>query len=220
MKEIWWIRHGESMANANQRTATDKDNPLTEKGWAEAALVARAIPRPPNRVILSPYIRTHQTAQATLERFAGVAVEEWPIQEYTWLASTRRANTNITERQEMARKFFARLDPLAVDGPGAESFAEFIDRVDQARHRLYTVADDFTLIFCHAGFIRALMLSLLSPGQGTDPDYFERFMRFERTIRFPNTAILKLWTDGHSLRMEGPNTAHLQQAEVWPESQH
>lgn len=220
MKEIWWIRHGESMANANQRTATDRDNPLTDKGWAEAALLARAIPHRPGRVIVSPYIRTHQTAQPTLERFAGVPVEEWAIEEYTWLSTPRRAHTNISERQEMARKFFGKLDPLAVDGAGAESFAQFMDRVDQARHRLYTLTDDFTLIFCHAGFIRALMLSLLSPGQGTDPDYLERFMRFERAVRFPNTAILKLWTDGQGLRMEAPNTNHLTQAEGWPESIH
>ncbi|WP_241212739.1 MULTISPECIES: hypothetical protein [unclassified Sphingomonas] len=44
--------------------------------------VARAWTETPSLIVTSPYLRTRQTAQATIQRFPTVPVEVWPIEEF------------------------------------------------------------------------------------------------------------------------------------------
>ena len=52
---------------------------LTEKGWQQARGVATNWTETPDLIVTSPYLHAQQTAQPTIERFPGVAVEVWPI---------------------------------------------------------------------------------------------------------------------------------------------
>lgn len=66
------------------------NNNLIARGWTEA----------PSLIVTSPYLhlRTRQTAQATIERFSGLPVETWPIEEFAYLQPSRWNGTKSAER--------------------------------------------------------------------------------------------------------------------------
>ncbi len=62
---------------------------LTDAGHRQAQWVAEAFQEAPTQIIISPYIRTRQTARPTLDRFAHLTETEWPIEEFSYLSSGR-----------------------------------------------------------------------------------------------------------------------------------
>ena len=60
-------------------------------------------------------------------------VEEWPIQEFTYLDPARCQNMTPAERAPMVRAYWELADPTHVDGAGAESFTAFLSRVPWLR---------------------------------------------------------------------------------------
>ena len=166
MKEIWFIRHGESESNAGLPSQSAASPPLTPKGQDQAARVAEQITRQPDRIIISSYIRTVQTAEPTIARFPNTLVETWPVQEFTYLSHQYYDNQTGPSRIRPSLKYWHTADPDYVDGDQAESFNHFIQRVTQTLDDLKPLDDQFTLIFSHGWFIRALPWVLL-----TDPDY-------------------------------------------------
>ncbi len=62
---LWLVRHGESTANAGARGETPEGTPLTAQGQEQAkAVVADLVKKvgTPTLVVVSPFLRTHQTA--------------------------------------------------------------------------------------------------------------------------------------------------------------
>jgi len=55
MKEIWLIRHAESIANAGAATSQPSTIPLTDRGTQQAECVAASFTKQPDLVVLSPY---------------------------------------------------------------------------------------------------------------------------------------------------------------------
>ena len=85
----WLIRHGESVANAGGAVSSFSEIPLTARGRQQAELFAARFDElsadPPTLIVQSPYLRARQTAEPLIRRFAGVPVETWPVQEFTYL---------------------------------------------------------------------------------------------------------------------------------------
>jgi broad specificity phosphatase PhoE len=86
MKEVWLIRHGESEANAGLASSDPALIPLTEKGYQQAVKVSTVISMIPSLIVFSPYLRTQQTAQPTMQLFPQAECQEWNIQEFTFLS--------------------------------------------------------------------------------------------------------------------------------------
>ena len=62
MKEVWFIRHGESSANAGLPTTDPGTIPLISKGVLQAKALAKTIGKRPDLIVMTPYLRTQQTA--------------------------------------------------------------------------------------------------------------------------------------------------------------
>ncbi len=110
----------------------------------------------PDLIVTSPYLRTQQTAAATIERFPNVPVEVWPIQEFTYLQPSRWNGTLSSERMPHIERYWAAADPEFYDGDGAESFTTMLRRVRASRDRLETLPADRadlaqTQHCCHRG---------------------------------------------------------------------
>jgi hypothetical protein len=86
-----FIRHGQSTGNAGIPCHDLALLELTELGHKQAREVAASWTETPSLIVTSPYLRTHQTAAPTIERFPNVPVEVWPIQEFTY----RPAQANL-----------------------------------------------------------------------------------------------------------------------------
>jgi broad specificity phosphatase PhoE len=204
MKEIWFIRHGESLSNAGLPTEHPAKTPLTEQGHRQARILPPIFDRPPDLFVVSPYQRTRQTAEPTLLRFPHVPVAEWPVQEYTFLDPIHWKSTTGRDRHPAITAYWERADPFYCDGNGAESFAGVLQRVD-ATFELIRKQENasFIVIFSHGHFIRLLMWVLLMPRMEITPDFMSRSLKFVRGLSFPNCAILKLRLEHNRFWMLG-----------------
>ena len=211
MNEIWLIRHAESTANVGATTSSPADIPLTDKGVEQANHIAAYFEEPPDVVVTSPFLRAQQTAAPLLRRFPNVATEQWDVQEFTYLAPERCHNTTYTQRKPMAAAYWARGEPGYCDGPGAESFADFVLRVRGTNHRIATQEAEFVAVFTHGQFIQACMWLMWSNIKDLSPQAMAAFHCFLQALTVPNAAIIKIRLLPHEdqLFFSGVITSHL-----------
>jgi probable phosphoglycerate mutase len=191
MAIVWLIRHAESEANAGLPTSDPATTQLTATGHRQAQCIAALPNQTPSLIVTSPYSRTKQTAQPTIDRFPTVPQAEWAVQEFTFLSPERYKNTTTHERRPMVEVYWQKRDPFHVDGEGAESFAMFVGRVQTVRSQLAQLDNEFVIIFSHERFIRALLwMGLTGSGQAT-PESMQQFQAFIQSFNLPNASILK-----------------------------
>lgn len=185
------VRHGQSVANAGGKTEDHITNPLTDLGRMQSRDFAERLDCKPTLFVVSPFLRAQQTAEPLRQRFPDVPIEEWPIQEFTFLEPARYTNTCEEDREPHAFAYWQRQDPAHVDGPGAESFVQFLDRARDAIHRLVTAnPGGCIVIFTHGFFIQAFRLVLLFPN-ASDAELMSNFQRFHLVNLIQNTDSLE-----------------------------
>jgi broad specificity phosphatase PhoE len=156
MKRIFFIRHGESEANAGMRSSDPALPSLTQFGMKQAQDAAAQFSQEPELIVTSSYIRTKQTARPLIERYPRVVHEEWPVHEFTYLSPSKCPNTTYAERLSLVTSYWERSDPFYRDGVGAESFADFMGRAARALVMLREREESVIAVFSHQQFIEAL----------------------------------------------------------------
>ena len=155
---IYLIRHAESESNAGGKTASAKDTLLTEKGVQQSMDLLQRISEKPDLIVVSPYLRTQQTAAPLIKKYAATPVEMWNVQEFTYLETEQYDGTTQVERKVMTEAYLLQNDPDLVRGPGAESFKQMLQRVDELFDRLKKMdSNKFVVIFSHVRFMRAVL---------------------------------------------------------------
>lgn len=192
MKEVWLIRHAESTANAGAATYSPEVIPLTEKGLAQAQSVADQISKRPDLIVVSPFLRSKQTAAPLIARSRDVPVEEWNVQEFTYLAPERCHNTTLTERKPLVDAYWSRNDPNYCDGAGAESFADLMTRAQATLTQIKKPEDKFVVVISHGQFIRAAIWLLLHEMEEMKIETMAAFHCFLEAVSVPNAAIFKI----------------------------
>lgn len=200
MVTVWLIRHAESESNAGLPTQDPASTQITAKGHQQARQIALFLPHAPSRVITSPYFRTKQTAEPTLQRFPDAPQAEWQVQEFTFLAPAQYHNTTVYQRRPIVNAYWQRCDPFYIDGEGAESFAGLVQRVQQVRSQIARLEDEleheredkFVVAFSHGRFIRAMLWLLLTNPIDINARTMRQFQHFSDAIQVPNGAILKV----------------------------
>ena len=162
---VVWIRHGESTANAGLATDNPAGIELTEKGWEQARAVAAAWDEAPALIVVSPFLRTQQTAQPMRERFPAVPVDEWAIEEFTYLEPSRWNGSTSQDRRATVRAYWESNDPEYRDGPGAESVTDLLARADAALRKLEGLAERIPLVvlFSHSQLMHAAQIQAMQP---------------------------------------------------------
>lgn len=192
---ILLIRHGESKSNVGLPTSCPKLIELTSKGLKQAEDIARILKAQPspNLIITSSYQRTKQTAEPTKRAFPFVREEEWPVHEFTYLSpSYFDENTTFEQRQPLADAYWETRNPSYIDGPGSESFEQFIERVREVKLRLKSSGLEKIVVFSHEQFISALLwLSKRDPGDLT-PETMEDFRAFLKNHPIKNGDFRRL----------------------------
>ena len=209
-KEVWFIRHGESVSNANLPTTHPAASELTEKGHREAEYVAQAFTRKPDLIVVSPYIRARQTAVPTINRFEPVSVVEWPIEEFSYLHPEKYNGTTGSDRWPDAHAYWQRMDPLENEGGAGESFAQLLARVREMDAQLRQTEEPFVALFSHGLFLRAFLWMMLTGYREATSTTMERYLNFSRGIAMPNGSILKTRFEGNGRILFSPfDTTHL-----------
>jgi len=189
MREVWLIRHGESLANIGGSTSTPREIPLTDVGLREADQLGEQLSVRPDLIVVSPYVRTQQTAEPTKLRFPDVPVAVLGVQEFTYLAVSKCRGTTQEERRPLVEGYWQRADPHYCDGDQAESFAEFLGRTERFVHELNEHDFSVAYIFTHEQFIKGLMWHAMRLGRAIDSTSMTEFDKFQRSFKIPNASI-------------------------------
>lgn len=191
MTIVWLIRHGESEANVGVAVAQSTElSRLTDRGHRQSQAIATTVPVP-HLVVTSPYLRSKQTAQPTLQRFPHCPQTEWAVQEFDYVAFSAKASDRAAMLQ-LCKAYWQRRDPFYRDGDQAESFASLMQRVTTMLQQLRNLEGETVLIFSHSGFIRAVLWASLMQVTEITPRAMDKFCNFIQAIRIPNGAIVKL----------------------------
>lgn len=184
-KTFWLIRHGESEGNVGLPTASAGEIPLTQRGKLQSERIAGYISQAPDLFVISSYIRTGQTAAPAQKKFPQVPLEIWDVHEYTYLSNRDHHNTTTAQRNQPALEYFRKSDATLVTGEGAESFNQFIDRVDSALKKIAESPHQEIYLFSHGWFIRALLWRLIF-----FPDIYSSLDLATLAEKLPNTNFL------------------------------
>lgn len=161
--KVVFVRHGESTGNAGVPCFDLSRLELTTTGRDQAERTAASWERPPTLIVMSPYLRTHQTAEPTIKRFLDVPVEILPMEEFTYLEPSRWNGTSRQVRLPHIEAYWSTADPGHCDGPGAESFKTLLGRVERTLQRLEQLpANALVYAFSHGQFMQAVRHSLLN----------------------------------------------------------
>lgn len=168
MKEIIFIRHAESIANAGGRTTDIASITLSERGIKQAIDLAENFTMVPELVIVSPYIRTQLTAAPLIRKMDLHNIQIWEeVKEFTYLDKVKYFNTTAEERSVAARDFWNRCDPDWRDAE-EESFNDMLNRAKLTLRKLEACSENKIVVFSHGQFLLALRMYLLH-GDNLDP---------------------------------------------------
>lgn len=223
MTTIFFIRHGESQSNAGLPTPDPKNVELTSRGCEQARHIARFFTSysPLKLIVTSPYVRTKQTAAPTQAMLRSVPIEEWDVQEFTYLSSMHQEQSTTTERRPLVDAYWEQCQPSYVDGTGSESFVQFIDRVQAFMLRLQDTSYETIAVFGHAQFINAV-LWLIDCGWPTEreavalsPQAMGAFRAFLKRNALLNGTIVQVKVRHQRLSWSYERiTEHIQQLEA------
>jgi broad specificity phosphatase PhoE len=206
---IWMIRHAQSQSNAGQATIGPSTNGLSDLGLLQSKQVAEVISQVPDRIVVSPYWRTHLTAQPLLDKFPQVKPEVWPVQEFSYLSLSPDHPTTPAHRQPLSQAFWNRSDPDYVDGERAESFQQLMQRVQDTLDRIDR-HQGFGVVFSHGLFMKALLWTAMAQPGAIDKLAMQRFCGFWRSFRIPNASILRISVaENQQLTWSGFDIDHL-----------
>ena len=153
---FYFVRHGESTANAAGVIAGWGEFELTARGHEEARRVAGLLRGLPIRSVVSSTMRRAYDTAVPAAAVLGLPIEA--------VDGLRERNWGVMEGRPMAE----RPEELAPPPEGAESYEEFRDRVMAALRSLAVPAP--VLVVGHAGIMRVLRRELCR-----DPGWRERY---------------------------------------------
>src|SRR5262245_51306094 len=210
MTDIWFIRHGESESNAGLRTGATMRIALTPRGQAQAQAIAAAFKRAPDLIVASPYRRAIDTAQPLRDRFPTARYEEWPIHECVTLSDAQRNDTTPEQRRPLIAAYWERCDPHYIDGAGAESFVQLIERAATFLDRLRRIDGRFVAIVGHGLFTRTVLWVHLAAPAVLDAQQMRTYRGFLSGFRIPNASIIKVYRNSQrELLFAAPSITHL-----------
>lgn len=177
--KIYFVRHGQSTSNVDDREQ-GPDSPLTPLGKQQAEFVAKRFNDIPiTRIIASPYVRAHETAEiiaAHLKKeieYSELYVERRPVSEMIGKPGSSPEYQAIRKISEEKR----RIDP-SWKYSDEESFTELKARAKAALVYLIEQDADHALVVTHGGFLKT-MISYMVFGDaleyGTYVDMFNTF---------------------------------------------
>jgi broad specificity phosphatase PhoE len=204
MVTVLLVRHGESQSNAGLATPDPVKVALTSLGHKQAKQVATFLKEytPLNLIVTSPYLRTKQTAGPTRQLFLTAAVEEWEVQEFTYLSSMHQEQSTTEDRKPLVEIYWSMCEPSFTDSsypysilnPHAESFKVFIWRVQAFIRRLRELDNKCQniAVFSHEQFIAAALWWIERRPTQITPDTMRDFRHFFKQNRLPNGGIVEL----------------------------
>ncbi|OOR91961.1 histidine phosphatase family protein [Moraxella bovis] len=196
MKSLYFIRHGESLANAGGTPLPNADIPLTEKGHTQAKDRLAHWQRlgiHPSRIYHSAMLRTQQTALPFCQYYDMPTSTLDLLDELNALAFDVIKDISVDARRLMNANWWQTVEPDDRHGVGADSFGGFMKRVDTFIGRIdgFDGFDDNTLFFGHGIWLGLLAYRLMNLPVRNNGD-IRRFRAFQTAMPMHNTVLYRL----------------------------
>ena len=174
---IFLIRHAESEANINGKTLSHASIALSENGHKQAQALCLKLPKM-DHVIVSQYLRTHQTAAPLLEKYNLTFEVDEHLHEFSYLSERKCANTNMDDRKVWVNAYWEKMDYQHKDADDAESFEDLYLRVQNFHEKLKALTENYVqknlAVFSHGQFLQLLMMQIQQP-QPLSKDLMQQF---------------------------------------------
>lgn len=201
MKKFYLIRHAQSESNAGHAIRPNHEIALTDLGWQQAAELSgwlHAHVPTPDKVFVSSYIRTHQTAKPYLDKMgiAPIAIED--LREFNYLDYEHIKDLNMPQIIKMADEFWATGDKTHTDSPSTDSFVNLVTRIKSVRDSFLELPEGTYVVFTHGMWLGMLMWQLMHGYHGGDcPRLFNmvKFREFELAVRPKNCEVYLMMAD-------------------------
>lgn len=199
IRHYYFVRHGESLANVGGATQPDALIALTDKGWQQAEGLIQRLNAPMTAAYTSELLRTQQTAQAWCQHQQLQPTALSCLNEICVLDYERIRTVSVATRRQWAQDYWQQADVHATDGPSADSFIGFAQRVDDFL-ALLPEFPNHSVFFTHGIWIGMLAWKLL--GFACDSSHnMHQFRSFQTAMAMANTVIYGLqWDDASDLR--------------------
>ncbi len=190
---VRFVRHAQSAANAGERTLSNADIPLTGQGRQQARDFAASLVTAPDLILVSPFLRARDTARPVVERFPQTPVQvHAELHELTMLSPARYDGTTAAERAGAVNAYWERLAPDHRDGPDAESFTLFAQRVRRVLADIATLVHDDVLVVGHGQFMALARLLTLERCDVAADGLMGLFVASWRAAPIPNLGSFTL----------------------------
>jgi alpha-ribazole phosphatase len=166
--------------------------PLSELGNRQAAVLAEHLELVPCQVLVSPMLRTQQTAAPYCARFSVEPAIMPALAEFSVIDETLIEGLDGAQRKPLVKPYWDHPDPHRRLGPKADTFMEFDARVGQVQAMLADLSGG-SVIFGH-GIWFALLAWRLQGCVVASADDMAAFRRFQVQLPMPNCAVFKLST--------------------------
>ncbi|MDB5188646.1 MAG: histidine phosphatase family protein [Candidatus Nomurabacteria bacterium] len=195
MKKVLLIRHAESIANSGEASSDPRSIPLSQAGHRQSEELTKKILTCPDLIVLSRYLRTHQTAQPLLNVFPQARLEIWDnAHEFTYLDQSCCIGMNAAQRKPLIEEYWSRNDTNYCDGGNAETFLDFLMRAANCMNGIRSRKESEILLFSHGQLILAAIMLL---ERGSFPmskidqyNFMESFREQSRSRTPKNTEII------------------------------
>lgn len=195
-RKIWFVRHAESVTNADRTIKSDNfasaSLGITKKGVKQSEYLAENFNEKPDLIVTSPFLRAKETAAPLIKKYKNARLEEWNVQEFTYLSINNCKNTDYSTRQPIVERYWKRCDPLYRDGEGAETFVEFMKRVENTIDKAKISKGEKIIIFSHEFFILAIKYLLDKNPKKITAGQMGNFREYYFLNRIPNMGIIEI----------------------------
>lgn len=203
-KKVWFIRHGESEANAGLATSEPGLISLTERGYEQSKMLTQLIIDEPNLVITTKFVRTQQTAEATIKKFENVNTMVLGLHEFDFLSPMRCVDTTVEDRKPMVYEYWKSCQADIAHGADAETFKNFYERVVAAIVEIEKLDYNFILVFAHGHVMRAIWQYFLTGVAEADHATMKFFRDKVTKLPVPNCTIFKANFNHPNWNIESP----------------
>ncbi len=191
MKTVYFVRHGETIANRDKYFQT-KDTPLSEAGHAQALVIAERFTRIPiDAIISSDMERAHRTAQAIATTTGLMVVLEDSFRELkrpTELHGVQHDDQKALDILHVIRKNFSEGTRFSDE----ETFYDLKDRAQKALRYIQS-RKEYSLAIVTHGTILKMMVACMAFG---DHLTAKEYLSIEALLVPSNTGITKCELDG------------------------
>jgi broad specificity phosphatase PhoE len=190
MKTLYFIRHGQSVANIGGKSLPDIEIPLTVAGQKQAQELVKKFPISPSKIYSSELLRAKQTAQVFAHLYQIPSETLTILNEFSYLGFENINDMDGQERRKLAQLYWEKATIEYRDHHDSDCFQDFLDRVDLFIRRI-DFFNDNSLFFGHGIWIALLAWRLLGCPIETALD-IKAFRQFQTALPLDNTVIYKL----------------------------